>query len=131
MEIKEAQIQCTVQYLPYFETAHTTYKWVGERTWPVRFSPYMERYIPEMPWPLVKVPFSEDFQFGMVSYVRGDIPGLAFAYGFRNWIKIHGWWLKSRIIATFAVWGIGWIEMGAVPRWSDILRKNPNSKAKP
>jgi len=87
-----------------------------------------------LPFPVQEIEYSCDHEY-LYQYsryfVRGDSPFPLFYHRFMNdWNSILRLWnfLKQRIIFTFVVWGIGWVDSGQIIDWYCLGQKRPWSR---
>ncbi|OGH07449.1 MAG: hypothetical protein A2W22_03205 [Candidatus Levybacteria bacterium RBG_16_35_11] len=115
-----ADIVITRYKLP-LDRHYCTYKWEGKITYPVILDPRWTE-IDKLPFPLKCI--EENYSHKNV-YIRKDA---GFGLWWR-WVTLK-YWLKQkinpiyyRLMITAMVWGLAYVDQGAIPSWRDLGKK--------
>ena len=116
-----ASIEGTSHVIHPIGRTYLTYKWIGERHWPVRLDCTVS--IDQIPWKLKLV---RDDMF-YLEYIREDA---YFPYGWLLVIRYKAqdiyWHWFNRFMATLNIWGLAYTPTGCVPSWRDIGKCMPH-----
>ena len=118
-----AEIVAHSHCCPVTNATWRTYEWIGPLSECVRIDYWLERQIPEMPFPLELKKF--DPLYGSL-YFRNDVSAW---YAWHRLLrdldaaKNYCLGVRNRFILTLIVWGMGSIVPGEVIGWQCLRRK--------